>query len=93
MLMNMLGVRIGMTFSGGFIDYVVFGVLPGTSGFETRWYFVILVGAIISVIYYFGFRFFIRKFNLATPGREAAVEVKEKKEVQKINWQAEYWML
>lgn len=81
MLMNMLGVRIGMTFSGGFIDYVVFGVLPGTSGFETRWYFVILVGAIISVIYYFGFRFFIRKFNLATPGREAAVEVKEKKEV------------
>lgn len=42
---------------------------------------MILVGAIISVIYYFGFRFFIRKFNLATPGREAAVEVKEKKEV------------
>ena len=70
MVMNLLGVRIGMTFSGGFIDYVVFGVLPGTSGFETRWYFVIVVGSIISVIYYFGFRFFIRKFNLLTPGRE-----------------------
>ena len=70
-----------MTFSGGFIDYIVFGVLPGTSGFETKWYFVIVVGLIISIIYYLGFRFFIRKFNLATPGREVATEATEKKEV------------
>ena len=44
MLMNLFQVRIGMTFSGGLIDYIVFGVLPGTSGFETRWYMVIIVG-------------------------------------------------
>ena len=70
MLMNMFAVRIGMTFSGGLIDYIVFGVLPGTSGFENHWYMVIIVGLIFSVIYYFGFRFAIRKFNLMTPGRE-----------------------
>lgn len=79
MIMNLLGVRIGMTFSGGFIDYIVFGVLPGTSGFETKWYFLILAGAMISVIYYFGFRFFICKFNLLTPGRDVA-EIQEVKE-------------
>lgn len=70
MLMNMFAVRIGMTFSGGLIDYIVFGVLPGTSGFENHWYMVIIVGLVFSVIYYFGFRFAIRKFNLMTPGRE-----------------------
>ena len=70
MLMNMFAVRIGMTFSGGLIDYIVFGVLPGTSGFENHWYMVIIVGLIFSIIYYFGFRFAIRKFNLMTPGRE-----------------------
>lgn len=73
MVMNMLNVRIGMTFSGGFIDYVVFGVLPGTSGFNNHWYLVIIFGLILSVIYYFGFRFCIRKFNLMTPGREEKV--------------------
>jgi len=75
MLMNMLGVRIGMTFSGGVIDYIMFGILPGSEGFETKWPMVIIVGLVFSVIYYFGFRFFIRKFNLATPGREVGIEV------------------
>ena len=71
--MNMLNVRIGMTFSGGLIDYIAFGVLPGTSGFQNNWYLVIVVGLCLSVVYYFGFRFAIRKFNLMTPGREDAV--------------------
>jgi len=70
MLMNLLGVKIGMTFSGGFIDYVLFGIVPGMSGFDTRWYLVLIVGAIYFVLYYFLFTFFIKKFNLATPGRE-----------------------
>ena len=82
MLMNMFSVRIGMTFSGGLIDYIVFGVLPGTSGFENHWYMVIIIGLVFSVIYYFGFRFAIRKFNLMTPGRE---ETKEKKPEIKID--------
>lgn len=84
MLMNLFNVRIGMTFSGGFIDYIAFGVLPGTTGFETNWYMIIIVGLCLAVIYYFGFRFAIRKFNLMTPGREKVEtnEVKNEKEVK-----------
>ncbi|AIQ63192.1 PTS system glucose-specific transporter subunit IICBA [Paenibacillus stellifer] len=66
MTMHILGVKIGMTFSGGFIDYVLFGIIPN----RTAWWLVIPVGLILAVIYYFGFRFVIRKFNLKTPGRE-----------------------
>ena len=70
MLMNMLNVRIGMTFSGGIIDYIVFGVMPN----RTQWWLVIAVGAVLAVIYYFGFRFAIRKWDLKTPGREEDLE-------------------
>lgn len=66
MLMHILNVKIGMTFSGGVIDYLLFGVLPG----RTAWWLVIPVGLVFAVIYYFGFRFAIRKWDLATPGRE-----------------------
>ncbi|GAB6098161.1 hypothetical protein JCM16358_00400 [Halanaerocella petrolearia] len=66
MLMNMLNVRIGMTFSGGLIDFIVFGVMPGM----TPWWRAIFVGLVLAVIYYFGFRFAIRKWDLKTPGRE-----------------------
>ncbi|MBT2288649.1 PTS transporter subunit IIABC [Paenibacillus albidus] len=66
MTMQILDVKIGMTFSGGFIDYVLFGIIPN----RTDWWLVIPVGLAIAVIYYFGFRFVIRKFNLKTPGRE-----------------------
>ncbi|MFD2612327.1 glucose-specific PTS transporter subunit IIBC [Paenibacillus gansuensis] len=66
MIMHMLGVKIGMTFSGGVIDFLLFGVLPN----RTQWWLVIPVGLVFAVIYYFGFRFAIRKWNLATPGRE-----------------------
>ncbi|MDN5304172.1 MAG: glucose system or component [Fusobacteriaceae bacterium] len=66
MLMNMLNVRIGMTFSGGVIDFVMFGVMPN----RTPWWWVIIVGAVLFVVYYFLFRFAIRKWDLKTPGRE-----------------------
>lgn len=66
MMMHILDVKIGMTFSGGLIDYLIFGVIPN----RTPWWNVIIVGLILAVIYYFGFRFVIRKFNLRTPGRE-----------------------
>ncbi|NMO96802.1 glucose-specific PTS transporter subunit IIBC [Paenibacillus lemnae] len=68
MTMHILGTKIGMTFSGGLIDYMIFGVIPN----RTPWWNVIIVGLIMAVIYYFGFRFVIRKFNLRTPGREEA---------------------
>ncbi|WP_046175736.1 glucose-specific PTS transporter subunit IIBC [Domibacillus indicus] len=66
MTMHLLDVKIGMTFSGGLIDYTLFGLLNP----QTNAWIVIPVGLVFAVIYYFGFRFAIRKFNLATPGRE-----------------------
>lgn len=70
MVMQLLNVKIGMTFSGGLIDYFLFGILPN----RTAWWLVIPVGLGFAVIYYFGFRFAIRKFNLKTPGREEEAE-------------------
>lgn len=68
MLMHILGVAIGMTFSGGLIDFVLFGVMQGQG--KTNWLFAVLVGAVYFFIYYFLFKFVIRKFDLKTPGRE-----------------------
>jgi glucose PTS system EIICBA or EIICB component len=68
MIMHLLDVKIGMTFSGGLIDYILFGLINP----QTNAWLVIPVGLVFSVIYYFGFRFAIRKFNLKTPGREIA---------------------
>nr|WP_318540122.1 glucose-specific PTS transporter subunit IIBC [Terribacillus saccharophilus] len=70
MTMYMLDIKVGMTFSGGFIDFFLYGILPN----RTDWWLVIPVGLVFAVIYYFGFRFAIRKFNLMTPGRERGVE-------------------
>ncbi|ANU21891.1 glucose-specific PTS transporter subunit IIBC [Planococcus donghaensis] len=76
MTMHLLNVKIGMTFSGGLIDFLLFGVMPG----RTEWFWVIVVGLVFSVIYYFGFRFAIQKFNLMTPGRELDDEDDEETE-------------
>ncbi|PLR98674.1 glucose-specific PTS transporter subunit IIBC [Bacillus sp. T33-2] len=73
MTMHLLDVKIGMTFSGGLIDYILFGLINP----QTNAWLVIPVGLVFAVIYYFGFRFAIRKFNLMTPGRE---EVKQEEE-------------
>ncbi|WP_026693100.1 glucose-specific PTS transporter subunit IIBC [Peribacillus kribbensis] len=66
MVMHLLDVKIGMTFSGGLIDYILFGLINP----QTHAWLVIPVGIVFALIYYFGFRFAIRKFNLMTPGRE-----------------------
>lgn len=73
MIMQMLNVKIGMTFSGGIIDYTLFGILQN----RTEWWLVIPVGLAFAVIYYCGFRFAIRKFNLKTPGREDKTDASE----------------
>ncbi|MEC0332832.1 MULTISPECIES: glucose-specific PTS transporter subunit IIBC [Paenibacillus] len=79
MTMHLLGVKVGMTFSGGLIDYLIFGVIPN----RTPWWYVIIVGLILAVIYYFGFRFVIRKFNLRTPGREDPADDNEDAEASR----------
>jgi glucose PTS system EIICBA or EIICB component len=73
MTMHLLDVKIGMTFSGGLIDYILFGLINP----QTNAWIVIPVGIVFAVIYYFGFRFAIRKFNLKTPGREDVEEQEE----------------
>ena len=83
MLMGMLNVFIGMTFSGGFIDFVLFGLLPAGAGVRTNWYWVLIVGIAYFVIYYLLFVFLIKKMDLKTPGRdEEEVKLYSKKEFQ-----------
>ena len=70
MLMDLFNVFIGMTFSGGLIDYALFGLLPAGAGVATNWFYVLIVGVVYFALYYFIFSFIIKKFNLKTPGRE-----------------------
>ena len=67
-LADILNISIGNTFSGGLIDFSLFGVLQGND--KTNWIYVLLIGAVWAVLYYFTFRFLITKFNVMTPGRE-----------------------
>ncbi len=62
----LLDLHLGYTFSGGFIDYFLLGILPN----KTQWWLVIPVGLVYAVIYYFVFRFLIVKLKYKTPGRE-----------------------
>ena len=84
MLMDIFRVFIGMTFSGGLIDFSLFGLLPAGAGVPTRWFMVLIVGAVYAVVYYFLFSFIIKKFNLKTPGRD------ENEEETKLYSKADY---
>ncbi|RDW20606.1 glucose-specific PTS transporter subunit IIBC [Oceanobacillus chungangensis] len=68
MLAHIFDITIGQTFSGGFIDFILFGVLQGQA--LTNWMFVIPIGIIWFFLYFFTFTFLIKKFNFKTPGRE-----------------------
>ncbi len=85
MLMDIFGVKVGQTFSGGFIDLTLFGILPGATGVDNNWYMIVVVGAVYAVIYYFIFKTVILKWNIATPGRNGAeLKVMTKKEYNEI---------
>lgn len=62
-----LDIAIGNTFSGGFIDFLLFGILQGNE--NTHWVRAVMVGLPWAALYYFSFLFLIRKFNVMTPGR------------------------
>ena len=88
MLMAMLNVFIGMTFSGGLIDFVLFGLLPAGAGVATHWYWVLVVGVVYFALYFVVFSFLIKKLNLKTPGREddnEEVKLFSKKDFQERN--------
>ncbi len=68
MIAHILNIAVGLTFSGGFLDLFLFGILQGNE--KTSWLLIIPVGIIYFLLYYFIFKFLILKFNLKTPGRE-----------------------
>ncbi len=68
MIAHMLNIAVGLTFSGGLLDLILFGVLQGND--KTSWMLIIPVGIVYFFLYYFIFKFLIKKFNLKTPGRE-----------------------
>ena len=68
MIAHMLNIAVGLTFSGGFLDFFLFGILQGNE--KTSWMRIIPVGIIYFCLYYFIFKFLIKKFDFKTPGRE-----------------------
>ncbi|HCZ7907359.1 TPA: PTS transporter subunit EIIC [Staphylococcus aureus] len=85
MMSDIFNITIGQTFSGGFIDFLLFGVLQGNS--KTNYLYVIPIGIVWLCLYYIVFRFLITKFNFKTPGREdkaAAQQVEATERAQTI---------
>ncbi len=85
MMADIFNITIGQTFSGGFIDFLLFGVLQGNS--KTNYLYVIPIGIVWFCLYYIVFRFLITKFNFKTPGREdkaAAQQVEATERAQTI---------
>ncbi len=74
MIMHILDVGVGMTFSGGLIDMFLFGVLQGNG--KTNWVWIPVVGIVYFIVYYVPFSFLIAKLDLKTPGRDDNEEVK-----------------
>lgn len=69
MTMYLLHAHIAKSFSAGLIDYISFGIVPSLNGYQTHYLSAVIVGVPMALIYYFTFRFVIRRFNVKTPGR------------------------
>ena len=74
MVAHILKIAVGLTFSGGFLDFLLFGILQGNA--KTGWMLVLPAGAVCFVLYYCSFSYLIRRFDLKTPGRELAANTK-----------------
>lgn len=59
-----LGIHAGFGFSAGATDMIL------NWNISTKPVLLVIVGLIFALIYYFVFLFFIKKFNVPTPGRE-----------------------
>lgn len=84
MLMHILNVGVGMTFSGGLIDMFLFGVMQGNA--KTDWLNIVWVGLVYFALYYLLFSYMIKKFGYVTPGRETdndEVKLYTRKDVEK----------
>lgn len=69
---DILNIRIGNSFSGGLIDFLLFGILQGND--KTNWIKVIIFGCIWAVVYYLVFSFCIKKFHVNIPGMELVAD-------------------
>ena len=76
LIADLLNIRIGNTFSGGFIDFFLFGIMQGNA--KTNWLLEIPFGIAWAVLYYVTFRFLITKFDIKTPGRDDDADAIEK---------------
>ena len=73
MVAHILNMTVGLTFSGGLIDFIMFGVLQGQS--KTNWMMIIPVGIVYFLLYYIIFKYLIIKYNLKTLGRDGYQEI------------------
>ncbi|SCW40742.1 PTS system IIB component, Glc family /PTS system IIC component, Glc family [Borreliella japonica] len=83
LLTHLLNVGVGLTFSGGFIDMFLFGILQGNS--KTNWIAIPILGIFYFIGFYFIFKFAIMKFNFKTMGREDEEMEKDKINLEKTN--------
>ncbi|HFI0306305.1 TPA: PTS transporter subunit EIIC [Streptococcus suis] len=67
---DLLQIRIGNSFSGGLIDYLIFGVFQGND--KTNWLLVLPVGLAWAAMYYVVFKFLVTKFHVLVPGMETS---------------------
>lgn len=83
MCMYLLHAHIAKSFSAGLIDYISFGILPSFNGYQTNFLNAVIVGVPMGLIYYFTFRYVIRRFDVKTPGRaEIAVNADDKTDAE-----------
>ncbi|MDR3765885.1 MAG: glucose PTS transporter subunit IIA, partial [Butyricicoccus sp.] len=84
MIMHILNVGVGLTFSGGLIDLTLFGIMQGNA--KTSWLWIPVVGVIYFILYYLVFSFMIKKFDYKTPGRDdSEIKLYTRKDVNAKN--------
>ena len=84
MIMHILNVGVGLTFSGGLIDLTLFGIMQGNA--KTSWLWIPVVGVVYFIVYYLVFSFMIKKFDYKTPGRDdSEIKLYTRKDVNAKN--------
>lgn len=78
-LIYFLNVTVGISYCGGLVDFLIYGVLQNAS----HWWMLPFISAAFGVITYFLGRLMIRKMHLNVPGQEG-FETQDKTEVKEI---------
>ncbi len=77
MMAHIFQITIGQTFSGGLIDFILFGIMQGDA--KTNWIYVPMIGVPWFFLYYFSFKYLIEKYNFMTPGRDEEANITPEK--------------